>query len=98
MYLSKISNYLENIFCDDNNRILKNYIFYSFFLLICSLIPIFLILTFFYERKIPIYAIQELMINYADGFVRRGLTGSVLMFLIKQYNINLLYRPLIKPS
>jgi hypothetical protein len=35
------------------------------------------------------YFLSEFLINYQDGFVRRGLTGEILFFFARNFNINL---------
>lgn len=92
MYLKKISNSVLKSLNNYENKIVKNLIFY-FFILILFL---FFILVFYSSNKgFPLYPYTELMINYSHGFVRRGLPGTILIFLQKEYNINLFHKPLM---
>ena len=68
-----------------SNTLAKNVIFYAFlFIFAFLLIKAFWINKFFYS-----YVLQEWLINYSQGFIRRGLPGTIFLFLVEEYNINI---------
>ena len=48
-----------------------------------------LIRVFFIARPFSGYVFKEWLINYSQGFVRRGLAGTFFLFLQKQYNLDI---------
>ncbi len=62
----------------------KNIIFLAFL----AIFSIFVINTFLVEKYIFWYVDQEWLINYSQGFVRRGLSGSLLILLKDKYNLD----------
>ena len=47
------------------------------------------IVSVFQNLKYEDWGLSEFLINYQNGFVRRGLTGEILFFFTRNYNINL---------
>ena len=68
-----------------SSSLITKIIFYiSLFILVALLIRVCLITTPFSG-----YVFQEWLINYSEGFVRRGLSGTFLLFMQKQYNVDI---------
>ena len=71
----------------DKNNIQQTLLNSAYILLILSLIFQFtqqILTTYGYDS----WEISEFLINYQGGFVRRGLTGEILIFCAKHFNIN----------
>jgi hypothetical protein len=62
----------------------KNVIFYSFLSIF-----IFLFVRLLLNNYFDSYVFEEWLVNYSQGFVRRGLAGTFLLFLNQYYNINI---------
>lgn len=69
----------------NSSYFLKQIIFYSFIILFTILI----IKAFLISKSFSTYVFQEWMINYSQGFIRRGLTGTFWFLLHDIYKINI---------
>lgn len=72
----------------DKNNIKQTLLNAAFILFLLSLLYRFtkeIFSTYSYES----WQISEYLINYQGGFVRRGLTGEILFFFAKNFNINI---------
>jgi hypothetical protein len=68
------------------NSFLKNCLFYIFIILFVFLI----VKVFFIYDVFDEYIFHEwLLINYSQGFVRRGLLGTFFLFIHKKYDISI---------
>ena len=63
----------------------KKYIIVSFFFFI-ALIPTYI--EIISGKLFHGFAYNELFVNYSNGFVRRGLFGSILINIYETFNIN----------
>lgn len=77
---NRLFNYLTN----PSNAVLKKSIFFLFLLVFTVLITYYFILN----QSFSNYVYSEWLVNYAGGFVRRGLTGSIIFWLREQFNWN----------
>ena len=50
-----------------------------------------LVVQLFANYKYGGWAISEFLINYQGGFVRRGLTGEILLFLTKNFGVDIIW-------
>ncbi|WP_162623258.1 hypothetical protein [Confluentibacter sediminis] len=76
---------LQNIFT--RNNIKQILLDASYILFSLSLLRLFikqLFATYTYDS----WNISEFLVNYQGGFVRRGLTGEILFFIARNFNIN----------
>jgi hypothetical protein len=72
----------------DKNNIKQTLLNMAYILFVGSLLSRLakqLFSTYSYED----WQISEFLINYQDGFVRRGLIGEILFFFVKNFNINI---------
>jgi hypothetical protein len=77
---------LQNIFKRSNTK--QILLDSSYILFLLSLLRIYikqLFATYGYDS----WNISEFLINYQGGFVRRGLTGEILFFIAKNFNVNI---------
>ncbi len=70
----------------NSKSFIKNCIFYSFI----SLFVFIVIKTFFIQKYFSKYVFQEWLVNYSQGFVRRGLIGTFFLFIHTTYDISLI--------
>ncbi len=81
MLIAGIKSALES-----RNSTAKNCVFY-FFLIFFSL---FLIKIYLINKPFSTYMFQEWLINYSQGFIRRGLIGTILWFIHTKFSIDIL--------
>ncbi len=74
---------LYNYFNNYENTSIKKIIFLGFILIFTALISYY----FFVKQSFSNYVYSEWLVNYAGGFVRRGLTGSIIFSLRKMFNL-----------
>ena len=84
-FKKKNSDVLQNLLNSNSSSLVKNFIFYFFlFIFVACVIELFWVQKFFYR-----YVFLEWLVNYSQGLVRRGLTGTFFLFLHKQYNLDI---------
>lgn len=82
--MNKQSN-SQNLFNGNSKIFVNNLIFYLFlFIFSLLVIEVFWVNKFFHH-----YVFYEWLINYSQGFIRRGLSGTLLLFLQQEYKINI---------
>lgn len=74
---------LYNYFTNSENTSIKKIIFLGFILIFTILIIYYFILKSSFSN----YVYSEWLVNYAGGFVRRGLTGSFIFLLRENFNL-----------
>lgn len=76
-----------NLLNNNLSSYLKKFIFYIFIIQIIF----FFIITVLVQKGVSFDndVFQEWLINYSQGFVRRGLPGTFFLFLQKQYNVDI---------
>ncbi|ACK67299.1 hypothetical protein PCC8801_3329 [Rippkaea orientalis PCC 8801] len=72
-------------FLTSKNSTTKNCIFYGFIILISVLV----IQKFLFGKSFSTHVFQEWLINYTQGFVRRGLIGTILWLVHTQFSIDI---------
>ncbi len=62
----------------------------AFVLFLLSLLRHFIV-SFFSTFEYESWQISEFLINYQDGFVRRGLSGELLYFIVQNFDLDVLW-------
>lgn len=79
---------LQTLFDKDNRKqTLLNIIYCIFVFALLYKLVVQLFIKYGYES----WQISEFLINYQGGFVRRGLTGEILLFLTKNFGIDIVW-------
>lgn len=78
---------LYNYFTKSENTSIKKIIFLGFIIIFTGLFSYYL-LTIIKFANLYHYVYSEWLVNYTGGFVRRGLTGSVIFWLRNTFNLN----------
>ncbi|WP_218959085.1 hypothetical protein [Baaleninema simplex] len=71
-------------FCQNPRQFAKKIIFYCFLFLFAILI----VRAFGIHKYFSGYVFMEWMVNYKGGFVRRGLTGEIFLYLQEHYGLD----------
>jgi hypothetical protein len=79
-----IKNHLQNLHKDISINLIKNIVFFSFVLYLI----LFVVDTFILKNYISDYIYQEWLINYSQGFIRRGFLGTIILLLNKSYGLD----------